>query len=330
MQYSLDGETYATDLPTGIDAKEYTVYYKVVADANHNDVEAQSFTVVIAPAELTAVALAQTELTYNKQEQTAEVASVIAGDLTLTADDYDVEGNKQTNAGTYTVTVTGKGNYSGTMTAEFTIDKANVTLTEPKAKIGMLYTGKAVELVAAGEANGGELLYSLDGENYSKEIPTGVDAGEYTVYYKVVGDENHNDVEAQSITVGILPKTAENVTIKIGEAGEFEVPAISVLDGEEELVEGVDYSISYQDKDGNAVTKAQMEQDGGDYVVVVTLKGNYGGTKQQTFTVKVPTGIKTAVAIDSGDWYDMNGRKLDGKPTKKGMYVHKGRKVIIR
>ncbi len=29
-------------------------------------------------------------------------------------------------------------------------------------------------------------------------------------------------------------------------------------------------------------------------------------------------------------WYDLNGRKLDGKPTQKGVYINKSRKVVIK
>ena len=32
----------------------------------------------------------------------------------------------------------------------------------------------------------------------------------------------------------------------------------------------------------------------------------------------------------SGDWYDLNGRKLNGMPTKKGVYINNGRKVVVK
>ena len=32
----------------------------------------------------------------------------------------------------------------------------------------------------------------------------------------------------------------------------------------------------------------------------------------------------------AGAWFDLSGRKLDGKPTKKGVYIHEGRKVVIK
>ena len=36
-------------------------------------------------------------------------------------------------------------------------------------------------------------------------------------------------------------------------------------------------------------------------------------------------GVKEAKA---NSWYTLDGRKLDGKPTKKGVYIYNGRKVV--
>ena len=36
------------------------------------------------------------------------------------------------------------------------------------------------------------------------------------------------------------------------------------------------------------------------------------------------------LVISNYDYYTLDGRKLDGKPTKKGMYIHGGRKVIVK
>ena len=53
MQYSLDNITYSTTLPTATNAGTYTVYYKVVGDATHNDTAEQSITVTIGKAPIT-------------------------------------------------------------------------------------------------------------------------------------------------------------------------------------------------------------------------------------------------------------------------------------
>ena len=34
--------------------------------------------------------------------------------------------------------------------------------------------------------------------------------------------------------------------------------------------------------------------------------------------------------LTNGDWYDLNGRKLQGKPTKKGVYIMNGKKVVVK
>ena len=48
MQYSLDNKTYSTAIPKGKDAGTYTVYYKVVGNANYADTEAKTLSVTIA------------------------------------------------------------------------------------------------------------------------------------------------------------------------------------------------------------------------------------------------------------------------------------------
>ncbi len=31
-----------------------------------------------------------------------------------------------------------------------------------------------------------------------------------------------------------------------------------------------------------------------------------------------------------GNWYDLNGRKLSAKPTAKGLYIHNGKKKVVK
>ena len=35
-------------------------------------------------------------------------------------------------------------------------------------------------------------------------------------------------------------------------------------------------------------------------------------------------------SLYGGEWYDLSGRKLSQKPTKKGIYINNGRKVVIK
>ena len=44
------------------------------------------------------------------------------------------------------------------------------------------------------------------------------------------------------------------------------------------------------------------------------------------------TGIDAIenVTIDNEGWYDLQGRKLQAKPNRKGIYIHNGKKVVVR
>ena len=90
-----------------------------------------------------------------------------------------------------------------TRTIPVTVNKANTTYTAPTAST-LVYNGAEQELISTDTVTGGTMLYSLE-ENgtYSETIPTGKNAGNYIVWYKVVGDENHNDVTPESVAVTI-------------------------------------------------------------------------------------------------------------------------------
>ncbi|MBQ9231039.1 MAG: hypothetical protein IJ190_07625 [Prevotella sp.] len=124
---------------------------------------------------------------------------------------------QRTDAGTYYLWyyVEGDGNHTGTEinndVISKTIDKATPTVTAPTAKT-LTYSGSAQALVNAGSTTGGTLQYSLDGSSYGTDIPTATDIGDYTVYYRVVGDDNYKDVTAQSITATISYLLLSNAT----------------------------------------------------------------------------------------------------------------------
>ena len=152
------------------------------------------------------------------------VKEVKNGNAMLTAgNDYSMSGNVITlnagyldtlAAGTYTFTVS--YNPQGVETSEITmettfevvVEKANVSiLNKPVAVDGLIYNGDAQALITGGTVQNGEMQYSLDGENYSTNIPKKTKAGKYTVYYKVVGDANYKDTEPQTVEVSIAKKT---------------------------------------------------------------------------------------------------------------------------
>lgn len=100
-----------------------------------------------------------------------------------------------------------------------TVQKASISasfITPPIAQENLTYIGQEQALITAGSVTKyGTMQYSLtENGTYSQVIPTGTDAGTYTVWYRVIGDENHNDTAPASVAVriGQKPLTITGVT----------------------------------------------------------------------------------------------------------------------
>lgn len=102
---------------------------------------------------------------------------------------------------------------TGTVTVK--VNKATPTFTAPTAQENLTYTGQEQALITAGMTNYGTMQYSLtENGTYSQDTPNGTDAGAYTVWYRVIGDANHNDTAPASVAVriGKKPLTITGVT----------------------------------------------------------------------------------------------------------------------
>lgn len=193
------------------DPSKVTTYTFSVTDTNYDYEITANFhsRTNIAGATVTVV---PNTYTYNGSAITPTL-TVSYGNAALASNYYAISYQKNDNgtltdvaemkdAGAYKIVLTGKREYMGSKSINFTISKAAATVSAPTAKT-LTYTGSAQELVNAGSATGGTIEYSLDGTNYGTAIPKGKDAKTYTVYYRVTGDANHNGVAAASIRVTI-------------------------------------------------------------------------------------------------------------------------------
>ena len=97
MQYSLNGTDWQDTVPVGTNAGTYTVWYQAIGDGNHNDSEPTSVSVTIARQPVNVPEPDATVFTYDGEKKTYTIAA---------NDNYTVANAEQTNAGTYTVTVT--------------------------------------------------------------------------------------------------------------------------------------------------------------------------------------------------------------------------------
>ena len=91
-----------------------------------------------------------------------------------------------------------------------TVQRADIKsnlIMPPTAQENLTYTGQPQALITAGMTDYGTMQYSLtENGTYSQDSPVGTDAGAYTVWYRVIGDANHNDTAPASVAVSIRQK----------------------------------------------------------------------------------------------------------------------------
>ncbi|MBQ6377542.1 MAG: hypothetical protein IJJ56_01950, partial [Prevotella sp.] len=263
MQYSLDGETYSTNIPQGTDAQEYTVYYKVLGDENHSDVAAVSFKVTISPKTVTTptITLSETSYTYdgNAKEPTVTVKD---GETTIPVNEYTVSYKDNTEVGTAIVTITDAedGNYTVSGSAEFEITAPE----EPDAPI----VDKDETLMV-----GGETFYELteEAKDATKEtIQTDMALSSDATAVASVSDDGKIAFtqDTQDADIAILDaKKGEVLTVtfdgqmvgKKSQLKKLDSPAATrgTGDDELELVSGAGYEIL---EDGDIVLTLKLEE----------------------------------------------------------------------
>ena len=134
-----------------------------------------------------------------------------------------------------------------------TVQKADIRsslITPPTAQENLTYTGQEQALITAGsvDAQYGEMQYRLGTSgSFSTAIPTGTDAGTYTVWYRVIGDANHNDTAPASVVVSIgkKPLTITGVTaVSKPYDGTTNADITSVTFDNVTLNQGTDYNVT--------------------------------------------------------------------------------------
>ena len=134
----------------------------------------------------------------------ADGAKVEDGKLILPIQKNDVK----TTGSVGTVTVVIKSTNYEDITLTVNVNATNKlvpTVTAPTAN-ALTYNGAEQALVTAGKTTGGTMLYRLGNSEWSEQLPTAKNAGEYTVWYKVQGNAEYADVAEQSLPVTVAKK----------------------------------------------------------------------------------------------------------------------------
>ena len=244
-----------------------------------------------------------------------------------------------------------------------TVQKADIRsslITPPTAQENLTYTGQEQALIIAGSvADYGTMQYSLtENGTYSQDIPAGTDAGTYTVWYRVIGDANHNDTALASVPVSIgkKPLTITGVTAASKPYdGTTDADISSVSFDNMTLTRGTDYTVTARFDDAGVgsgknitATVTLMGQAAKNYVLeqsnfmttgsiikaaapdftretgLVIVNGH-----EKTYTVTLPTLPTLETPKEYGALtYEIGGVKLDGGYYTGGAKVENGKLIL--
>ena len=266
-----------------------------------------------------------------------------------------VDAESPIDADTYTVTIKGVGNYTGTTTASYTIEKAHIQeaqFTKPAANNNLVYNGEAQQLVTAGsvpqgatvkyysrplseeefENEGFIMICEPNDEDYTDNVPTSTNVGYFGIVYMVDGGNNYVDIEAtQTLKVAIDPAEISSVTLNKTKmeynSSEQTVTISSVKAGTDSNLDvpSTDYTVAL---DGNAVTDGIKAKNTGTYTVTVTAKDkcNFTGSADATFTISDRTLVVSDVTFHNGwtTYYSADGNVLLPANSNVGAFVASG------
>ena len=323
----LNGEEWSTAIPQETNAGAYTVQYKYVADDNHNEKAGGEIAVNIQKVNLK-FELGNKDADWTGEQIPAEGAYILSVGALQGNDQIGDEGafslafpEEVKNVGTYnfnqlTATPNGANNYNILFSgnAQIKVNPVNIIpedFVAPTAvEAALKYTGKAQNLFVAGSMNKayGTIQYSADGENWSNELTNalkqGTDAAEYTLYWQIAGDANHNDYVAENNTLSKTIAVKDwNANVVAFLAGNLEytydtekakgydfMPAAADLvlfDGtgknKKTLTAGTDYdlvitSTKVDEETGEAIVATEAI-NADTYTFTYTGKGNYAGNE---------------------------------------------------
>lgn len=290
-----DEETYLFSIAEGVDVSDLTEYvertlneriknyYITNTDFTYDGGKSAPTLTDISKATVTV-----SNSTYTGKALTPAPTVKIGGTTLKNGTDYSVAYKNNTNVGTATVTVTGKGSYSGIITKTFTITAKDISkFTATLSAISYTYTGTQRKPTVTLK-DGTTALKS--GTDYTVTYSNNINKA--TAKVTITGKGNYTGTINKTFTIkakALSKTTLSGVSASYKYTGKNITPTVTLKDGTKKLVKNTDYTVTY--KNNKAVGTA---------TITIKGKGNYSGTVTKTFkiipknvTVKSVTSPKT-------------------------------------
>ena len=308
---------YLNSLEQSDDEKEYEINFTCrVADGVEYVVEG-SISVLKKSIEEAEITFATIDLTYDGAEKKPAITVKVDG-KELTENDFEATYVEDLiSAGEKTVTVAGKGNYCGSATANYEIEKKTISISEIVVESREYNGGLDVQIndslsVLSGIVDADDVKLSLG--NVTATIDS-ADAGERTVAFvgtpSLTGEDANNyilDTTLPETTVVITAKeiTDENITLDKAEFvfnGSAQKPVIT-LTVDDRILGDEDFTVSYLASDGTENNCVNV----GTVIVIATGVGNYRGEARATYRI---TKAQSSLKAPEGGVFEYDGTEQE-------------------
>ena len=249
-------------------------------------------------------------------------AEVAAKDYELQLQKLGDDGKTWTNTadyspGTFRLMVTGKEGYDGTIYTNTYVLYEQTSITFAKGYSTHYYT----ESLVLDEKQDGLKFYAVTAVTDEKVTLTEIEA---------------KAIPAETPFIA-YNAGAEAVTAKMGLLKADDVTSAEEFKGTAEDKTMAAQSGCYVLRNGDTTPTFRLVEGAGTlpaHRCWIELGTAAAGTRSLGFDFSDATGMSEALRVKSeesaGDWYDLQGRKLQGAPLRKGAYIHNGKTIIIK
>lgn len=180
----------------------------------YEDTISKTFT--IEPAPISSAAITGIKAKNYTGKAVTQIPEVKVGSKTLKAGtDYSISYKNNTNAGTATLTLSGKGNYKGTKSTTFTINKTSQSV-RAKSSVGSVAVGKTVSVSITGVKEKASCKYkssdtSIAAVNATTGMVTAKKVGTVTITATIAATKNYNAASAK-VSINVVPAATSSLT----------------------------------------------------------------------------------------------------------------------
>ena len=219
--------------------------------------------------------------------------TVTCNDVELVKDtDYTVSYSNNKNVGTATISITGIGDYTGTITKNFNIVARGISDTTIGSIPNQTYTGNSISALPVITYNGATLTKDVD---YTLSYSNNINVGTATI--TITGKGNFKGTTSKTFSISARAMTDTSVANVSSQTytGNVISPLPTITYNNKTLKKDTDYTLSYSNN-----------INAGTATITITGKGNFTGTTSKTFSISARAMSDTSVANISSQTYTGN------------------------